>query len=179
MDPRFLPPRDFSSTRLVLTTEAPGSVWQRIYESRHPSPLGFGRALSRFSGPTGKESGLVYLGSSAKVAFAEVILRDRAVGALNPFPITMAELESYTCADIEITQPLNMIDLTGDGHLRLRVPTDVTRAQDQTLARIWSEAFHGHPDQPDGVLYASRLNDERNIALYDRAAVKLRARSEE
>ena len=85
----------------------------------------------------------------------------------------MAELESYICADIEIKETLNLFDLTGDGHVRLRVPTDVTRASDQTLARIWSEALYNHPDLPDGVLYSSRLTTERNIALYDRAIRKL------
>jgi hypothetical protein len=85
----------------------------------------------------------------------------------------MAELESYVCADIEIKESLNLLDLTGDGHIRLRVPTDVTRASDQSLARIWSEAFYDHPDAPDGVLYGSRLTTERNLAVYDRAIGKL------
>jgi hypothetical protein len=47
-------------------------------------------------------------------------------------------------------------------------------ARDQTLAQQWSVAFHDHPDQPDGILYPSRLNEERCIALYDRAISKLK-----
>jgi hypothetical protein len=45
------------------------------------------------------------------------------------------------------------------------------------LARICSEAFHDHPDAPDGVLYNSHLNRERNVALHDRALGKLKAKA--
>jgi len=177
MDARELPPAGFARRPLVLTAEPAGSIWQRIYAAAHRDPLGFRPSLSRFSDPTGKRFGVVYLGSSAKVAFAEAVLRDRAVGTLKPFLIPMSELESYACADIEIADTLDLVDLTGDGHLRSQVPTDVTGASDQTLARLWSEAFHDHPDEPDGVLYSSRLNKERNIALYDRAVGKLKSKA--
>jgi len=105
------------------------------------------------------------------------VLRDRAVGTMEPFLLTMGELNSYVCADIELVEALNIVDLTGDGRLRLRTPTDVTGAMDQTLARVWSEAFFRHPDGTDGVIYPSRLNGERNIALYDRALGKVAVRA--
>lgn len=177
MDSRQLPPAGLARRPLALTAEPAGSIWQRLYFATHRDPLGFRPSPSRFSDPTGKRFGVVYLGSSAKVAFAEVVLRDRAVGTLKPFLIPMPELESYACADIEIVDILNLVDLTGDGHMRSHVPTDVTGASDQTLARIWSEAFYDHRDAPDGVLYSSRLNKERNIALYDRALAKLKAKA--
>lgn len=62
--------------------------------------------------------------------------------------------------------------MTGTGPLRLRVPTDVTGASDQSLARIWSQAFYQHPDSADDVLYPSRLIGESNIAVFDRAVAK-------
>jgi hypothetical protein len=34
-------------------------------------------------------------------------------------------------------------------------------------------AFHEHPQQPDGIIYPSRLNGETNLAIYGRAVVKL------
>jgi len=171
-----LPPADFAKHPLPLTEKPAGSVWQRIYEARHPNPLGYLPSLSRFSDPNAR-FGLVYLGSSAKAAFAEAVLRDRAIGTLKPFMIPMSELESYACADIEIAEVLKLVDLTGDGRLRLHVPTDVTGASDQTLARLWSQAFYQHPDSPDGVLYNSRLTTEHNIALYDRAVPKLKVKA--
>jgi hypothetical protein len=177
MAPRDPPPADFAARSLELKDEPASSVWRRVYDAKYSDPLGFGRSLSRFSDSTGSRFGLIYLASTAKGAFAEAVLRDRAVGTMQSFLISMAELESYVCADIEIKEILNLVDLTGDGHIRLRVPTDVTRASDQTLARIWSEAFYDHPDLPDGVLYSSRLTTERNIALYDRALRKLTPKS--
>jgi hypothetical protein len=107
------------------------------------------------------------------VAFAEAVLRDRGEATLEPVLIPFAELEVYTCADLALVADLNLVDLTGDGCVRLRVPTDVIRAKDQTLARAWSEAFFDHPAAADGILYPSRLNNERNIALYARAVSKL------
>lgn len=171
------PPADFARSPHIATVEPSGSIWHRIYATRFPNPLGFGKSKSRFSGPSGTEFGVVYLGSTVNVAFAEAVLRDRAVGTIKPFPISQAELDSYTCADIELGSPLDLVDLTGNGALRLRVPTDVTGAADQTLARIWSKAFYDHPEAPDGVLYSSRLVGERNIAVYDRAIRKLVARA--
>jgi RES domain len=174
---RDVPPADFAARSLEPKDEPVSSVWRRIYDARYSNPLGFGRSLSRFSDPSGNRFGLIYLASTTKGAFAEAVLRDRAIGTIQPFLMSLAELESYICAEIETKEILNLVDLTGDRHIRLRVPTDVTRASDQTLARIWSEAFYNHPDLPDGILYNSRLTTERNIALYDRAIRKLKLKA--
>lgn len=164
---------DLARRRLVLAEVPAGRVWRRLYESRFPDPLGFGPGLSRFSDPTGQAFGLVYLGSSAKVAFVETILRDRADGRGPDCVIEMAEIERRSLASIRAVEVLRLVDLTGDGPLRAGVPSDVVGARDQKQARRWSAAFHGHPDRPDGVLYPSRLNEERCVALYDRAVAKL------
>ena len=169
------PPAGYGSGPLPLWTEPAGSVWQRMYASVHTDPLGHQLSLSRFSDPSGTRFGVIYLGSSAKVAFVEAILRDRGEATLGPVLIPFTELEAYTCADIRLTADLRLVDLTGDGCVRLRVPTDVIGAKDQTSARVWSEAFFDHPAAPDGILYPSRLNEQRNIALYARALGKLAA----
>ena len=70
-----------------------------------------------------------------------------------------------------------VVDLRGDSPIRMGVPSDVARASRQSLARKWSQAFHEHPSAPDGIIYASRLNGETNIAVYDRAIPKLRISS--
>jgi len=53
------------------------------------------------------------------------------------------------------------------------VPSDVVGATEQGQARAWSVAFHDHPQAPDGIIYHSRLNQEANLAIYDRAIGKL------
>lgn len=154
-----------------------GSDWRRMYETRFPNPLGWGPGRNRFSDPTGHAYGVVYLGSSAKVAFVETLLRDAADGRGEDCVLELAEIEARSLATIRVIEPLRLVDLTGDGALVMGVPSDVAGYSDQTLAQQWSVAFHDHPDQPDGVYYPSRLNEERCIALYDPALGKLEARS--
>lgn len=168
-----LPGPAFAGRSLILKTVPAGAVWRRIYETRFTDPLGWGPGLSRFSDPTGHAFGVVYLGSSAKVAFVETLLRDAADGRGDDCVLVLAEIEKRSLASIRVKDPLRLVDLTGDGGLRMGVPSDVVGSSDQTLAQHWSVAFHGHGDQPDGVYYPSRLNEERCIALYSRAVPKL------
>lgn len=70
-------------------------------------------------------------------------------------------------------QPLTLVDLRGDGPVRMGIPSDVVRGRSQPLARRWSLAMHEHPDRIDGLLYPSRLNTEINLAIFDRAVAKL------
>jgi hypothetical protein len=170
----MLPGREFAGRALTLTRLRAGSRWRRIHARRHADALGHGTGLSRFSDPTGAAFGVVYLGCSAKVAFVETVLRDRADGRTDQFVIEMAELAQRSLATVVLARGLRVIDLTGDGRLTLGVPSDVSGARDQTLSRAWSLAFHSHPSQPDGVLYASRLNGERCLAVYARAVPRLR-----
>ena len=170
-----LPGAAFVGRALVLATVPAGELWRRIYETRFPDPLGWGPALNRFSDPTGRAFGVVYLGSSAKVAFVETLLRDTADGRSRDCVLELAEIRKRSLAQIRVRQQLRLVDLTGDGCLRMGVPSDVVGSRDQRLAQRWSVGFHAHPDQPDGVYYPSRLNEERCIALYDRALDKLEA----
>lgn len=169
-----LPGPAFASRSLDLKVIPAGEVWRRIYETRFPNALGFGPGLNRFSDPTGRGFGVVYLGSSAKVAFVETLLRDAADGRGDDLVLELAEIEARSLASLEVIDALNLVDLTGDGRLRMGVPSDVVGARDQTLSRQWSQAFHDHPGQPDGAYYGSRLNGQFCIALYERALFKLR-----
>jgi hypothetical protein len=170
-----LPPDPSFATRPLVTATIPvGATWRRMYETRFPDPLGFGPGLSRFSDPTGRAFGLIYLGSTAKVAFVETILRDRADGRGAACVVAYDEIEKRSLASIGPAEPLVLVNLTGDGPLRMGVPSDVVGARNQSLAQRWSVAFHDHPSAPDGVLYPSRLNEERCIALYARAIGKVK-----
>jgi RES domain len=139
-----------------------------MYETRFPDPLGYGPGLNRFSDPTGKAFGLIYLGSIANVTFFETILRDRADGR-------EARLRGGLRRDREAFvgehRPCRAAGAGGSDRRRpaMAVPYDVAGARDQS----WSVAFHDHPGGPDVVLYPSRLNEERCIALYDRAIGKV------
>lgn len=170
-----LPGPAFAGRPLVLKTVDANAVWRRMYKTRHGDPLGWKPALNRFSDPTGAAYGVIYLGSSAKVAFVETLLRDAADGRGDDCVLELSEIEARSLASVRVKDPLRLVDLTGDNGLRMGVPSDVVGASDQTLAQHWSAAFHAHGEAPDGVYYPSRLNEERNIALYERAIVKVEA----
>lgn len=93
------PPAAFAGRRLVIHDEPAGRSWRRLYPRRHANPLGFAPTFSRFSDPTGTAFGVVYLASTVKVAFHEVILRDRTDAQTGAVLVPYAELEAYTCAD--------------------------------------------------------------------------------
>jgi hypothetical protein len=76
---------------------------------------------------------------------------------------------------IVVTSSLNLVELRGDARIRMGIPSDVAGSTWQTLARAWSVAFYEHPTAPDGIIYSSRLNDDTNLAGFDRAMGKLRA----
>jgi RES domain len=172
------PKADFAGVNLDLTTFAAGERFRRIYFDRHASPLGFGKTPSRFSDPRRRKPenrfGVLYLGETLKVCFLEAVLRDKRNGVVGDYPLDETELRARRLAVVEVATPLAMVDLRGDGGIRMGVPSDVSRASGQRLARAWSAAFHEHAAQPDGIVYSSRLNGQTNLAVYDRAIPKLR-----
>lgn len=173
------PPKGFAAATLDLADVTTGARFGRIYLSRYPEPLGIGKTLSRFSDPRRRSEanrfGVLYLGETLKVCFLEAILRDRRDGETDHLPIAEAELAARTYAEVEVAQPLRLIDLRGDAAIRMGVPSDVARSSKQSVARQWSVAFHEHAAQVDGIIYPSRLNTQTNLAIYDRSIPKLRA----
>lgn len=167
------PTASFASVTLDIATIPAGEAYQRIYLSKHPDPLGFGKTPSRFSDPRRRVDanrfGVLYLGATLKVCFLEAILRDDRNGVVGDFPIDESDLRSRRVATIAGSRPLQVVDLRGDGPVRMGIPSDVASASSQPLARAWSLALHYHPAQVDGIIYPSRLNEQHNIAIFDRA----------
>ncbi len=173
-----LPSRRFAETDLRIYKVPVGQRFSRIYLGRYPDPIGFGKTPSRFSDPRRRVAasrfGLVYLGETLKVCFLEAVLRDQRDGAIGDLPMEEAELYARHYAVIEVAAPLWTVDLRDDGGVVMGVPTDVAKASNQRLARAWSLAFHEHPEEPDGIIYPSRLNGHTNLAVFDRSVEKLR-----
>jgi hypothetical protein len=175
--PDLLPTPAFANVALDLMTIPAGAKFGRIHRKIFPDPLSFGKNPSRFSDPrrrTGANRfGVLYLGSSLKVCFLETLLRDERDGIVGPIDMAESELDDRCYAEIRVRHVLRLLDLTGDGPVRMGIPSDVARGRRQSLARKWSVAFYEHPQQPDGIVYPSRLNGETNLAIYDRAVGKL------
>lgn len=173
-----LPPTPaFDGVALDLMTVPAGANFGRIHRKMFSDPLGFGKNPSRFSDPRRRTEanrfGVLYLGSSLKVCFLETVLRDDRDGIVGQIAIAESELDDRRYAEIRVRQALRLLDLTGDGPVRMGIPSDVARSRRQGLARKWSVAFHEHPQRPDGIAYPSRLNGETNLAIYGRAVGKL------
>lgn len=154
-----------------------GAEFGRIHRKSFPDPLGVGKNPSRFSDPRRRAEdhrfGVLYLGSSLKVCFLETILRDGRDGIVGQVEIAESELDDRRYAAIRVREELQLLDLTGDGPVRMGIPSDVARGRRQALARKWSVAFHEHPRKLDGIVYPSRLNGQNNLAIYGRAVGKL------
>lgn len=169
----------FAAARLDIARVPVGAVYGRIYQQRFPDPLGYGKTRSRFSDPRRRAEasrfGVLYLGSSLKVCFLEAVLRDERDGVVGDYLMDETELDSRRYAEVEVKVELRLLDLRGDGPVRMGIPSDVVRGSKQALARAWSVAFYEHPEQVDGIIYPSRLNSETNLAIYDRAIGKLQA----
>lgn len=175
---KLAPTTAFAGVELDVVTIAAGTSWRRVWLSGYRDPLGFGKGRSRFSDPRrraeAKRFGVLYLGSSLKVCVLEAILRDERDGVAGTLPIASKVLADWSVAAIAPTRDLTLLDLRGDGPVRMGIPSDAVRGAKQSLARAWSVAFHEHPAAIDGILYPSRLNGEHNLAIYDRAVSALR-----
>ncbi|RYG99700.1 MAG: RES domain-containing protein [Alphaproteobacteria bacterium] len=174
-----LPPPGFANASLHLHTVPAGLRFGRIYLGTYPDPLGFGKTPSRFSDPRRRKFanrfGVLYLGDTVKVCFLEAVLRDQRDGVLGDLPIAESELYDRNFAEIEVINPLMMVDLRDDGPIKMGVPTDVAKGSKQSLARKWAVAFNEHDSQVEGIIYPSRLNGHTNLAVFDRAIGKLKA----
>ena len=126
------PTPSFNGAALHLATIGRGARFGRIVFNRHSDPLGFGKTPSRFSDPRRRipshRFGVIYLGETLKVCFLEAVLRDSRNGAVGDYPMDERELHVRRYAEIEITAPLSLVDLRGEGAIRMGVPSDVARA---------------------------------------------------
>lgn len=129
------PPSGFGGVALDLATISRGARFGRIYLNRFPDPLGYGKTLSRFSDPRRRalanRFGVLYLGSTFKVCFVEAVLRDQGDGRTGDLLLDERDLAARSYADVEVTEPLTLVDLRDDGALRMGVPSDVARGSKQ------------------------------------------------
>jgi hypothetical protein len=142
---------DLSGTNLVIR-DATLTGYLRIFSARHPDPLGYGKSPSRFSDPrpiaARRRFGVIYLNSTLGGCFVEAVLRDRAAGAPGTFLIEESEIRALNVAEVRSTRPLRLVDLRGDGLVRMRLPTDAARAFEQELGRACSLEFTDIPSDP-------------------------------
>jgi hypothetical protein len=157
---------------------AAGTIWHHLFVRRFTDPLGYGYSPSRFSDPRRRPAnrfGVFYAGATFEVAFLETIVRDARNQNPGTLLIASSDLDRYVHVEITVREPLGMVDLRGGNAIRMGIPTDAVRALSHQHGRRVSLALYTHPDRPEGIYYPSRLNQDENIAVYDRAVHKLSA----
>ena len=159
------PPNDLARRSLPIRTVSSGTIWYRlhplVYEAQ---PLYFGRGReNRFAAP-GEEYGVLYAGDSPHCAFVEAFGRELGIRV-----VTEAVLRTSCLTEVQVVGDLRLVDLTGARLRRLGADARLPHG-DYPLTHRWSRAFWSHPEQPDGLCWHSRLDDDRlAFALFDRA----------
>ena len=76
---------------------------------------------------------------------------------------------------IRSTEPLALIDLRGDGPVRIGAPSAVAHDGNHAAGRALSAAVHACLPEADGFLFPSRFTGDTCVAVFDRAFGKLTA----
>lgn len=170
------PPADFARRTLPEIRVPEGSVVYRIYLTARTlagalyyGPRADPLECGRWDSPT-DAFGVCYLAETARLAFAETLLRD-----LDRDDVTTHELALRSLASVAVLRELRLLRLHG-GHARALRASGVVQAPYATT-QAWSQAIHDHLAEVDGVYYRSRLDDDAfAIALYARAAGAVQAK---
>ena len=157
------PPSDLADTDLPIEAIDPGEILYRIHRIGD-GPKFFGRTGNwRFNSPAGA-FGTMYAGLSPDVAFAETLIRGR--GSL----VAFSEIEIRSLCRFRVARPIRVVRMFGPSLTRLRAGADVTSG-DMSVSRSWAQALHDHPQEPDGIKYRSKYdNDEFAVALFERCS---------
>ena len=77
-------------------------------------------------------------------------------------------------ASIQSAEPLALVDLRGDGPVRIGTPSAVAHDGNHAAGRALSAAVHAGVPEADGFLFPSRFTGDICVAVFDRAFGKLR-----
>lgn len=153
----------FDAQTLILGRVPRGMRFFRLFEDKHPDPLGVGVGRSRFDDPRWDGAVLdtelhrtLYLASDPETAFAEVVLRGRFDGNHGVASVlSETQLWHYAFAVIETTDPLSVVDLCGENCLKMRIPREVWSGNDYGISQKYGLAIRHHPTACDGIAYHS------------------------
>ena len=148
-------------------------VFRIIRRDHRATPLGAAPAPSRFSDPQ-ECYAVLYASESVRCAFWETLGRNRFARRQRR-GLPRAEAESRLVVTIRSTGPLDLIDLRGDGPVRIGAPSAVTHDGNHAAGRALSAAVHAGVPEADGFLFPSRFTGDASVAVFGRAFGKLEA----
>ena len=145
-------------------------MFRVIHQSLTNSPLGAIPAPSRFSDPAGNFA-VLYGAETVSCCLWEAIVRNSLTRRL-PRVLSQSVITSRRVVSFQSQQDLNLVDLRGDGPIRIGAPPDVVHDSNHHEGRSLSEDVHAHT-QADGFLYHSRFTGDLCCAIFARAFGKL------
>ena len=144
----------------------------RIINQRHAAtPLNAIPSPSRFSDPTGNYA-VLYGAETVPCCLWEVVVRNRLTRRL-PRVIPRSGITSRLVVSFQSQRDLNLVDLRGDGSIRIGAPPDVVHDSNHLEGRSLSADVYAHLPDADGFLYHSRFTGHWCCAIFDRAFDKL------
>jgi hypothetical protein len=165
--PVRLPLPSFAASALPVRT-LENFEFRRLHESGR-DPIYFGlNPGHRFSHPQGR-CGLLYLAATVNTCIWERFGDD----ILNPgSPVPRSVWIQRQLSKIRVSK-VRVCDLT-DENVRAQVGVDLSALHhtDLSVPQAWGLAVQDHPNFYDGLLYPSRLDGLRCLALFDRPGLR-------
>ena len=150
-----------------------GRVFRAIHRDLRSTPLGASPAPSRFSDPREGYS-VLYASDTVRCAFWETLARNRFARQRRR-ELPRSEVEARLVVSIGSAGTLALIDLRGDGAVRIGAPSAVVHDGNHAAGRALSAAVHAGVPEADGILFSSRFTGDTCVAVFDRAFGRLRA----
>ncbi len=117
---------------------------------------------------------MLYASDTVRCAFWETLARNRFARRRRR-ELPRSEVEARLVVSIGSTGPLALIDLRGDGPVRIGAPSAVAHDGNHAAGRALSASVHAGVAEADGFLFASRFTGDACVAVFDRAFGRLRA----
>ena len=142
-------------------------VFRVIHRAHRPAPLTALPAPSRFSDPQERHA-VLYASEAVRCAFWETLGRNRFARRRRR-ELPRAEVEARLVVSICSTGPLALIDLRGDGPVRIGAPSAVAHDSNHAAGRALSAAVHAGVPEADGFLFPSGFTGDACLAVFERA----------
>nr|WP_111300268.1 RES family NAD+ phosphorylase [Paracoccus saliphilus] len=161
------PPADLHDHALPIRSVGAGADLFRVHRTTfspcfygpgegNPPTYRFDSASSAF--------GVLYVAPRPDAAIIETLLRNPA-----RMTVSAAEVAVRSLSILQAPRELRLVDATGPNLSRLGTTAALSTGPYDPCG-LWSDALFSHPDQPDGIAYASRHNpDELCFALFERS----------
>lgn len=147
-------------------------MFRVIHRDHGSTPLAAVPTPSRFSDPNLRYA-VLYAAESVRCAFWETLGRNRFARRQRR-ELPLSEVANRLVVSICSERPLALIDLRGDGSVRMGAPSAVAHDGNHAAGRALSAAVNDGLPEADGFLFQSRFTGDCCVAIFDRAFDGLR-----